>query len=230
MRLDKFFSDATGLSRKDAKRQIGKGNVLCNGEVEKRVAYHVQDGDDISWQGESLSVSKHLYLMLNKPAGFVCSTSDPDNPTVLELVDVVSRTPVHSAGRLDIDTTGLVLLTNDGQWSHRITSPNFHCSKRYLVELADPIDDQQVQQLQKGIILKGEQTPTRPAQIEVLDVQTVRIEITEGRYHQVKRMFAAVGNHVDALHREAIAGIELDEDLELGESRFLTNAEVSLIR
>lgn len=229
MRLDKFFSDATGLSRKDAKRQIGKGFVLCNGEVEKRINYAVQDSDELSWNGETLKIVGNIYLMLNKPPGFICSTSDPEHPTVLELVDVISRTPVHSAGRLDIDTTGLVLLTNDGQWSHRITSPSHQCSKRYRVELADPITDEQVQQLEQGILLRGENTKTLPATVKVIDVQEILLTIEEGRYHQVKRMLAAVGNHVDALHREAIGPIELDSDLELGESRYLTDAEINWV-
>ncbi|WP_119396360.1 16S rRNA pseudouridine(516) synthase RsuA [Salinibius halmophilus] len=226
MRLDKFFSDATGMSRKDAKRQIGKGNVTCNGEVEKRAAYVVAEQDEIAWHGEQLSIAGNLYIMLNKPPGFVCSTADPEHPTVLELVDVVSRTPLHAAGRLDIDTTGLVLLTNDGQWSHRITSPQHQCEKRYRVELADPITDEQIKQLEQGVLLRNEDTPTLPAKVAVIDVQEILISISEGRYHQVKRMLAAVGNHVDALHREAIGPIELDKDLELGESRYLTDEEI----
>ncbi len=153
------------------------------------------------------------YFMLNKPQGYVCSTDDPDHPTVLYFLDEPVAWKLHAAGRLDIDTTGLVLMTDDGQWSHRITSPRHHCEKTYLVTLESPVADDTAEQFAKGVQLHNEKDLTKPAVLEVITPTQVRLTISEGRYHQVKRMFAAVGNHVVELHRERIGGITLDADL-----------------
>jgi len=136
---------------------------------------------------------------------------------------------LHAAGRLDIDTTGLVLLTDDGQWSHRITSPRHHCEKTYRVTLESPISDDTAAQFTAGVQLHNEKSLTKPAQLEVITPTDVRLTLSEGRYHQVKRMFAAVGNRVIELHRERIGDIVLDEDLEPGEYRALTEDEIASI-
>ncbi|MGL6146861.1 MAG: pseudouridine synthase, partial [Plesiomonas sp.] len=136
---------------------------------------------------------------------------------------------LHPAGRLDIDTTGLVLLTDDGQWSHRITSPRHHCEKTYLVTLADPVDASAIALFAEGVQLRSEPDLTRPAVLELLGSHQARLTITEGKYHQVKRMFAAIGNKVTALHRECVGGIALDSNLAEGEYRRLTDDEVQRI-
>lgn len=136
---------------------------------------------------------------------------------------------LHAAGRLDIDTTGLVLMTDDGQWSHRITSPKHHCEKTYLVTLEHPVAEDTAEQFAVGVQLHNEATLTKPAQLEVIEPQLVRLTISEGRYHQVKRMFGAVGNRVAALHRERIGAIVMDEDLAPGEYRPLTEEEIASV-
>ena len=136
---------------------------------------------------------------------------------------------LHAAGRLDIDTTGLVLMTDDGQWSHRITSPRHHCEKTYLVTLESPVADDTAEQFARGVQLHNEKDLTKPAVLEVITPTQVRLTISEGRYHQVKRMFAAVGNHVVELHRERIGAIKLDDDLEPGEYRPLTEDEIASV-
>jgi 16S rRNA pseudouridine516 synthase len=166
--------------------------------------------------------------MLNKPADFICSTTDESHPSVLRLLDIEKPQNLHIAGRLDVDTTGLVLITDDGQWSHAITSPKKECGKRYRAELADPIDESAVKQFAEGIQLRNETVLTRPAKLEIISPHEVVVTLHEGKYHQVKRMFAALGNKVVELHREAVGHIELDDELEPGEWRYLTDEEAQL--
>jgi 16S rRNA pseudouridine516 synthase len=147
----------------------------------------------------------------------------------LSLIDIEKMDTLHIAGRLDVDTTGLVLITSDGQWSHKITSPKKDCGKRYLVELAEPIDDSLIQVFADGVELRNEDELTKPALLDIIDSTHVRLTISEGKYHQVKRMFAAVGNRVVNLHREAVGDIELNTDLAAGEWRFLTDAEMKSV-
>jgi len=230
MRLDKFISQQLEVSRAIAGREIRARKITLNGEVVRDTAYKVQPQDVIEYDGHPLVVQHGpRYFMLNKPQGYVCSTDDPDHPTVLYFIDEPAAFKLHAAGRLDIDTTGLVLLTDDGQWSHRITSPRHHLAKRYLVELEAPLDPALVETFAAGIQLHNEKTLTKPAELEILDEKAARLTLSEGRYHQVKRMFAAVGNHVVALHRERIGDIVLDEALGEGEYRELTQEEVDSI-
>ncbi len=143
--------------------------------------------------------------MLNKPQGYVCFTDDPDHPKVLYFIDEPVAYNLHAASRLDIDTTGLVLMTDDGQWPHRVTSPKYHCEKTYLVTLEHSLAANTVQRFAAGVQLHNEKSLTRPVQLEKINDRQVRLTISEGRYHQVKRMFAAIGNRVIALlHRERI--------------------------
>jgi 16S rRNA pseudouridine516 synthase len=168
------------------------------------------------------------YFMLNKPLGVVCATRDPSQRTVLDLFDVPKRSALHIAGRLDIDSSGLVLVTDDGQWSHRITAPANHCPKTYFVSLAEPLTSQQASRVSAGLLLKGESRPTKPATVDRVSEHELRLTITEGRYHQVKRMFAALGNHVVALHRLSIGGLVLDQSLIPGTYRPLSAEEIAL--
>lgn len=168
------------------------------------------------------------YFMLNKPSGYVCSTDDPDHPTVLYFLDEPIAHKLHAAGRLDTDTTGLVLMTDDGQWSHPLTSPRHHVEKMYLVTLDSPITDETAVRFVSGIQLHNEKDLTKPALLEIITPIQVRLTISEVRYHQVKRMFAAVGNHVVALHRERIGHIVLDAGLAPGKYRSLTDDEILL--
>lgn len=187
-----------------------------------------------------------LYLMLNKPKHYVCANSDSHEKTVFDLVykyinkhQTNSHKNIYSkllftlpeqqiVGRLDKDTTGLVLLTNDGQWNHKITAPNNSCIKCYRVRLASPLNNDIIEQFSKGILLKGESKPCRPAKIDIIDETQARVFLCEGKYHQIKRMFAALGNHVIDLHRHSIGHIELDPDLNEGDIRFLTEEEINI--
>jgi 16S rRNA pseudouridine516 synthase len=226
MRLDYFVANATSLSRKDAKRAIGKGQVEHNGKSCRQAASQVAKGDSIKLDGVSLGLPGERYLMLFKPGGVISATSDSQQPTVLDLFPADMRQGLHIAGRLDRDTTGLLLLTTDGQWSHRITSPRTGCDKTYRVELSEPITREAVDQLVAGVLLKGESDVTLPAGIDVMEDRIIELTIHEGRYHQIKRMMAAVGNHVTSLHRLRIGTIKLDSALAPGEFRELTSDEV----
>ncbi|PHM33075.1 16S rRNA pseudouridine(516) synthase RsuA [Xenorhabdus innexi] len=231
MRLDKFLSQQLGISRNDVGRELRAGRVTVDDEVIKTGAYKLKPEQTVAYEGTILSqLDGPRYFMLNKPQGYVCSTDDPSNPTILYFIDEPVAHKLHSAGRLDIDTTGLVLLTDDGQWSHRITSPKHHCEKTYLVTLEHPISADTEEKFFTGIMLNGEKTLTKPAKLEIIEPQLVRLTISEGRYHQVKRMFAAVGNHVVELHRERIGDIYLDPDLEPGDYRMLTESEIKSIQ
>lgn len=229
MRLDKFLCDALGATRKEATKIIKSGDVTVDGVVQKSGAFKVAEDSGVEWQGRELSKPGPRYIMLFKPDGFVCSHEDGFNHTAFMLLDEVKMENLHFAGRLDVDTTGLVLVTDDGQWSHRVTSPKHKCDKTYRVWLADPVQESYQQAFAQGIALKGEKTLTLPAHLEVIDDREVVLTIHEGKYHQVKRMFAALGNKVEALHRERIGAIELDETLEPGEYRYLTQQEIDSV-
>ena len=227
MRLDKFIAEQTGLTRSQAAKALKSGVVSVNEEIEKSGARKVSAEDTIRYEDELLEwLEGGQYFMLYKPQGYVCSHDDGEYPTVFQFFDYPLMNKLHTAGRLDVDTTGLVLLTDDGQWSHRITSPKHHCEKTYLVTLADPVEAFYAQQLAEGILLRGEKEPCLPAKMEILDDYNVNLTISEGRYHQVKRMFAALGNKVEALHRWRIGDIVLDESLEEGEYRALSDKEI----
>lgn len=227
MRLDYFLAHSAGLTRKEAKRLISSGAVTVEGEAKPKANIQLREGQAVTVNGERVQPPGHRYLMLHKPVDVVCSTDDPEHRTVLDLLPAELRSELHPAGRLDRDTTGLVLLTTDGQWSHRLTSPNHACGKRYRVTCADPVSDEDMQVLREGVLLRGEDKPTLPAQVERLDEACLLLTIREGRYHQVKRMLAACGNKVLGLHREQIGAIELDATLTPGEFRALTEEEVA---
>ncbi len=229
MRLDKFLCDALGATRKEATKIIKSGDVTVNGAVIKTGSHKLTEQCQVEWQAREIAQPKPKYIMLFKPEGFVCSHEDSFNHTVFVLLDEVKMENLHFAGRLDVDTTGLVLITDDGQWSHRITSPKHKCNKRYRVWLADPVTKDYIARFKEGIELRNERAATLPAQLEIIDTNEVLLTIVEGKYHQVKRMFAALGNKVEALHRERIGAIELDESLEPGEYRYLTEQEVNSI-
>ncbi|EGQ7929536.1 16S rRNA pseudouridine(516) synthase RsuA [Vibrio vulnificus] len=231
MRLDKFLCDALGATRKEATKILKSGEVTVNEQVQKSGAVKVTEECVVEWQGRELVTQGPRYIMLYKPEGFVCSHEDGFNHTAFVLLDEVKMDELHFAGRLDVDTTGLVLITDDGKWSHRITSPKHKCDKTYRVWLADPIGSDYEEKLAAGVQLRNEKELTLPAQMTIVnaDENEVLLTIHEGKYHQVKRMFAALGNKVEQLHRERIGAIELDENLEPGEYRYLTQEEIDSV-
>lgn len=230
MRLDKAVSQVTDLSRSDVKKAARAERITVNDKLVTNPATKIDDNDIICLDGEPLEEPGPRYIMLHKPLGYVSATKDSEHPTVLDLIDEPNKHKLHVAGRLDIDTTGLVLLTDDGQWSHRITSPRHHCDKTYYAHLAERIDEDAVEKFARGIWLDNEKKRTKPARLEILYANEVRLTIGEGRYHQVKRMFAALGNRVLELHRESIGGIQLEEELQPGEYRFLTEQEIASVQ
>lgn len=229
MRLDKYLAKATGLSRKEVKRLLHADEVRINGEPERDPSRHIHGDDRVELDGLEMDKPETRYLMLNKPVGVICANDDPTHPTVLSLIELPRAEEMHIAGRLDIDTTGLVLITDDGKWAHRVTSPRHKTGKVYLVTTAEPIPQDAVEIFAKGIKLNSEPFPTKPAELTLLGETLARVVLHEGRYHQVKRMFAAIGNRVVELHRESVGDIVLDEDLFPGEYRALTEDEINSI-
>ncbi|SHI23052.1 16S rRNA pseudouridine(516) synthase RsuA [Ferrimonas marina] len=226
MRLDKFLTSNTDLTRSLAKRQLKAGEVSCDGEVITDPGFQISDQTEVHWRGQPVGAIATRYLMLHKPVDFLCSNVDELYPSILNLIDQPRLDRLRIAGRLDVDTTGLVLLSEDGQWCHRITSPRRACDKRYRVWLAEPLVADAEQRCAEGIELHQDGL-TRPAQLERISDTEVLLTISEGKYHQVKRMFAALGNKVVGLHRERIGAVTLDPELEPGEWRALTEAEVA---
>ena len=231
MRLDKFISKATELSRKDCKKILHAGEVTVNGEVVKDSSLHIDEvGDDIEWAGAPLSVAMgNRYLLLYKPEGFECTLKPKEWPIVTDLIDVPQLGSFRIAGRLDVDTTGALLLSDDGGFLHRVTSPKHHVAKAYELTLAEPMTEAQqafaIQELAKVIMLEDEYDKTKPAELSFSDATHAKLVLTEGKYHQVKRMMGYFGNKVIELHRASIGNITL-AGLEKGESRFLTAEEI----
>ncbi len=226
MRLDKFLSQYTNYSRSQVQQLVKAHRVTINGEPVKKADHKLGSDDQVMLDNQRIEAFSSRYIMLHKPLGYVCANSDSEHPVVLDLLDIARKQDLQIAGRLDIDTTGLVLLTDDGQWNHRITAPKQECTKIYLVSTADPINEAAIQLFAQGVQLHGEKNLTLPAQLEILDIHTARLQIHEGKYHQVKRMFAAMGNRVVQLHRERIGSIQLDPMLAPGEYRALTATEI----
>ncbi|WP_416258295.1 pseudouridine synthase [Aliidiomarina sp.] len=227
MRLDRFLSETTGMSRKEATRTLHRSEVSVNGDVVKKGAAHVPDEAEVVWNGVRLQLLGPTYLMFHKPVGCICANDDPNHMTVFSYLDLPNPDKFHTVGRLDLETSGLLLVTNDGQWSHRITSPKHGCIKVYRAQLADPVSAADVAAFAKGLQLRGDPKLTEPAELVIVGEKEALVKVNEGRYHQVRRMFAAVGNKVLELHREQVGELSLGE-LEPGEFRALTDAEIAL--
>ncbi|PWQ98396.1 pseudouridine synthase [Leucothrix arctica] len=224
MRLDKFICKSTELSKAEAQLRISSGDVSVNGEITTNEAMQVHENNTILLNGTKLKARAFRYVLMHKPAGTICSNIDEVYPSLFNHLDIDNVSELHIAGRLDADTTGMVLITDDGRWSYNITVPTKACRKVYRVGLSKPIADGVVDRFKQGVQLQGEQHLTRPADLEIVSPKEVLLTITEGKFHQVKRMFAAVGNRVNTLHREAIGDVSLD--LKVGEWRYLTHDEV----
>lgn len=229
MRLDRFLSENTHHSRKSAKQALHRGDVTVDGEVVKKGDIKIIN-QQVKLDGEIVNEIGLLYIMLHKPQDYVCSTVDDDGESVLNLLPENLRGELHIAGRLDKDTTGLVLLTNDGQWSHRVTSPKHDCEKVYNVTLSEPLNEELIETFKQGIALNNEAGLTKPATLVISDSHQAQLTISEGKYHQVKRMFAAVGNKVIGLHRAQIGPIVLPDTLEQGQYAHLSAQQVTFFQ
>lgn len=227
MRIDKFIGNNSSLSRTLIHVAIKRGLVTRNGEPINKTNADMDSIDVITLNGEIVTATQTRYIMLHKPEGYVCANTDSEHPTVLDLINLQRKESLQIAGRLDLNTTGLVLLTDDGQWNHFLTSPKKACFKSYFVTTSDPISATTAAAFTEGVLLHGETKLTLPANLTLINSHQARLEIQEGKYHQVKRMFAAAGNNVVALHRERIGNIFLDAQLAPGEYRNLTDDEIS---
>ncbi len=232
-RLDKILASQGTLSRKEVKEMIRKGRIALNGSVVKDSSLKINENNDIiSVDGVELVLKKHIYIMLNKPQGVVSASESDTDKTVVDLVpETLFRKGLFPAGRLDKDTTGFVLITDDGDFAHKILSPKNHIFKTYIAELEHRLSESDIKSLENGITL-GDGTELKESKVEIVedtDKPLVRIMICEGKYHQVKRMFAATGNKVLSLHREKMGELRLDENLKPGECREITPEELEKI-
>lgn len=229
-RIDKLISSQGKYTRSEVKKLIREGRVTVDGKVVSRPETKADaDRQVIAVDGESLSYKKHLYIMLNKPKGVISASRDDRETTVVDLVPAeLQRNGLFPAGRLDGDTTGFVLITDDGDFAHRILSPKNHIQKTYHAELAEEITEETIAAFRKGVKL-SDGTLCLEAELRSLGGRQAEIKICEGKYHQVKRMFAALGNKVLALKRTAMGNLPLDESLAPGECRELTDEELAQI-
>ncbi len=233
MRVDKLLSNVGVASRAELKKYCKQGLISVNGKVINNPGVQVDsENDDVRFNGEKIVYREFVYIMLNKPDGYISATFDKYDPIVLDLIDqsylVFEPFPV---GRLDKDTEGLLVLTNDGQLAHRVLSPKKHVPKTYYAKIQGKVTEEDILAFEKGVIL-DDGYETMPSQLKILksdDMSEIELTIHEGKFHQVKRMFESVGKKVVYLKRLSMGKLKLDESLELGEYRELTEEEVKLI-
>lgn len=228
-RLDKILCNMALFTRNDARNVIRSGRVTVDGTVERDCGRKLKGDEEICLDGRALNGGGTRYIMLNKPAGVVSSTSDRDR-TVLSLLPESEARGLFPVGRLDKDVTGLIILTDDGDFCHRVTSPRHHVTKIYEAVASQPLDESDADAFAAGLTL-GDGTVCRPAVLNIdgSDRRRCTVEISEGMYHQVKRMFASRGKPLESLRRIAVGGLALDESLGEGEWRRLTPAEIEAV-
>ena len=227
MRVDRFLSNLPQFNRKQVRLLLVERRVTVEGVAVSDPHHDVREFSQVCVDGEILQAGKPArYFMLHKPQGCVSATSDPQHPTVLDLLDEPDKADLHIAGRLDFNTTGLILITNDGQWSRRLTQPQTKLPKVYHVQTEQDIGPQYAVTFAAGVYFAFEDLTTQPAELELLGPRTARLSIIEGRYHQVKRMFGHFDNKVIGLHRERMGPLVLDASLAPGQYRPLTDEEI----
>lgn len=233
MRLDKFLTLADGCTRSEAKKLLKTGQVTVNEAVEKRPEAKIEtEKDSISVSGKQLVWQPFAALMFHKPAGCITATADRSRKTVMDFIDHDRKAELFPVGRLDIDTEGLLLLMNDGDLAHRMLSPKRHVEKTYFVRVEGKVTEEDADAFARGVDI-GEKHLTLPAKLVILksdEISEAELTICEGKFHQVKRMFAARGKHVCYLKRISMAGITLDETLAPGAWRELTEEETERLR
>lgn len=228
MRLDRLLAHRTGLARNDVLRLLAAGRVRVDGQVTDEGPRMLTQFSRVELDDRVLQSKQAHYLMFHKPVGCASTTRDDKHRTVLDFIDEPFRDELHLAGRLDFNTSGLMLLTNDGRWSRLMTEPRENKPKVYYVETEDPIQPEAAKVFAKGLYFAYEDLTTRPACLELLGAHAARLTLYEGRYHQVKRMFGHFNNKVIRLHRESIGHIVLDSNLAPGDYRVLTADEIRL--
>jgi 16S rRNA pseudouridine516 synthase len=230
MRIDRFLSNLPRFNRKQVRLLLVEKRVRIDGTIVSDPHAEVLEFSRVEVNDEVLQVGKPArYFMLHKPSGCVSATRDPQHPTVLDLIHEPDKEDLHIAGRLDFNTTGLMLITNDGSWSRRLTQPKTKLPKVYYVETEQEIGPQYALKFTEGLYFAFEDLTTQPADLAVLGPTCARLSIVEGRYHQVKRMFGHFDNKVLRLHRESMGPLVLDSALKPGEYRALRTEEIQLI-
>lgn len=235
IRIDKMLSNVGLGSRKQIKQDARQGLITVNDKIEKDSSKIIDtDIDRLQYKNQEVKYSKYIYLMMNKPMGVVSATFDNHDKTVIDLIEVEDKCyDPFPVGRLDKDTEGLLILTNDGQLAHELLAPKKHVSKTYYVEVEEEITEDNVKAFEEGVILLNENYKTLPAKLEIIESaypSSCFVTIKEGKFHQIKRMFNAVNNEVIYLKRISMGKIKLDESLKLGEYRHLTEEEVNLLK
>lgn len=231
MRIDKYLANMGIGSRKEVKSYISKGLIYVNGEVIKKSAQQVDENrDKIEYNHEQIIYKPYIYLMLNKPQGVISATKDYSK-TVIDILDEKYQDrDIFPVGRLDKDTEGLLILTNDGKFAHDLLSPKKKVDKKYYAKLKHNLKEEDIKTFQNGIFFEKENYLTKPAILEIISDDEAYITIQEGKYHQVKRMFHAVDNEVLYLKRVSMGKLNLDENLNFGEYRQLTQEEIDLLK
>jgi len=231
-RLDKILNKCLPLSRSELKKAARAGRIKLNGEAVSDLSEKVDGNADIVlFDGKRVNTAEFVYIMLNKPKGVISASEGRGEKTVIDLLpEEMKRSGLFPAGRLDKDTTGFALITDDGELSHRILSPKNHIEKTYIATLDKPVDEAGIKQLENGITL-NDGTEFLPAKIKTLNGEKtlVEVKIREGKYHEIKRMFASVGCAVTELERIAVGGLSLDKSLAPGEARYITAEELNRI-
>ena len=225
-RLDRFLSQCLGQSRREIQHLLAAGRVQVDDLLARDGQQRIGPFSRVQLDNNLLQARQPRYLMLNKPAGVISATRDSKHRTAIDLLDERGGDDLHIAGRLDFNSTGLLLLTNDGDWSRRLSTPENRVSKRYRVTLEKPIDEEYVRVFAEGMWFEHERITTRPAQLHILGERVADVVLREGRYHQIKRMFGRFRNRVLTLHRSAVGELQLDPGLAPGASRALTALEV----
>lgn len=236
-RLDRFISQilferdpSQPVSKKQVRLLAAQNRIFVDGEPAKSTSQPIDFFSRIELDGDVLQNNRPLYLMLHKPVGVVTATTHAKHKTVIDLIDHPDKAQLHYAGRLDLNTSGLLLLTNDGDWSTALTQPDKSVEKCYEVELARQVTEEYVRAFEQGIWFDYEGITTRPARLEILDDHHARVWLTEGRYHQVKRMFGHFRNEVVKLHRSSLGSLKLDPVLQPGQWRELTLEELLALK
>lgn len=230
MRLDKFLCDTAGLTRTEAKNAVKKGQIAVNGQVQKAADFKVKENTDtVTFLGKPLTYAVFHYYMLHKPAGVITATEDKKESTVMDILREEKVKNLFPVGRLDKDTEGLLLITDDGELAHNLLSPKKHVDKEYLVKVRNSISEEDCRKLSEGVDI-GDEKPTAPAKVERVAEKEILLTIREGRFHQVKRMLQAVGNEVLYLKRLSMGSLRLPKDLEKGAYRPLSEEEIYKIK
>jgi 16S rRNA pseudouridine516 synthase len=229
-RLDRFISEKCQINRKKVRLLLAQKRVTVDGVIALDIAQAVDKFSIIKFDDKIIQKNRALYIMLHKPVGVVCATKDDKHKTVIDLLSLnltpVEKSSLHIVGRLDLNTSGLVLLTNDSRWSEQLTAPKSKVAKHYLVTLKNPLHHDYIQAFAKGMYFAYEDITTKPVKLNILSQYCAEVVLIEGRYHQIKRMFGRFDNPVIGLHRTSIGSFILDDSLPVGESKILNRANI----